>query len=537
MSAEETLANSLGDEVARATNAEENLVHLIEDEAERRISGDSILRNDINNEIIRSTNKDNEHDTAISNLETSAHSLSDRILQEAADRDVADASLRELINTEKSDRVAQDTVITERLTNEINRSTAEDDRFNAALQQEIADRVDGDAELEQAIRDATLTFKNTVTAKMNKSARNEVSTDVIVPTDDNIIIVDEGIKAMVKLLYDAATNKLMLEKTTASGHTWDTVQLNAGSIIQSIEYDSHTKELVIKYEKTSEPGVQYETRVNVEDLFNPWLPNNPSEKSAIELGLVYGAGPLGEDLLSARTLITDDRNGDGKPDEGSDNMIEIRNNGLYVCGSGNTTAQCVSGRTDAIYKTLFGGVAPGGCGEGIQYIPDPLSCVISGATSFMDADRLMAYQICEILEMWVSGMTCTTTTNWIDEGANKKMLVDVRASYGKGNRMTDEDIYITDCDAKIIEPGVSEFTDTNALRIVCLESCGGTLPDLKDNQNGIYLSNAWDCGKYYDRTNPTDMAGHDAVDADGYNANYWVDNDASAIDYSNYLRC
>jgi hypothetical protein len=102
--------------------------------------------------------------------------------------------------------------------------------------------------------------------------------------------------------------------------------------------------------------------------------------------------------------------------------------------------------------------------------------------------------------------------------------------------MTDEDIYITDCDAKIIEPGVSEFTETNALRIVCLENCGDISPDLEDNQNGIYLSNVWNCGKYYDSTNPTDMAGHDAVDADGYNADYWVDNDSTATDYSNYLR-
>jgi hypothetical protein len=373
---------------------------------------------------------------------------------------------------------------------------------------------------------------------MSKSDSNEVTTDVIVPTDDNIIIVDEGIKAMVKLSYDAATNKLMLEKTTVSGHTWDTVQLNAGSIIQSIEYDSHTKELVIKYEKTSEPGVIYETRVNVEDLFNPWLPNNPSEKSAIELGLIYGAGPLGEDLLSARTLITDDRNGDGKPDEGSDNVIEIRNNGLYVSNSAATIAECVSGKTDAIYKSIFGTTAPVGCGEGIKYVPDTRSCVLSAATSFSEADSIMGYEICRILNMWASGLTCTAFADFVDNPITdkKEIKVDLRSSHGKGNIMTDEDIYITDCDAKIIEPGVSEYTDTNALRIVCLENCGGTLPDLKDKQNGIYLSNVWDCGKYYDRTNPTDMAGHDAVDADGYNADYWVDNDSTAIDYSNYLR-
>jgi hypothetical protein len=291
--------------------------------------------------------------------------------------------------------------------------------------------------------------------------------------------------------------------------------------------------LIIKY--TDGTGSQRETTVGVTDLWNDWIIQNPSEKSAVELTKVIG-DPGNPDILSARVLITDDRDGDGKPDEGSDNIIEIKNNGLYVKGN-NEEVSCISGRTDAIYKTLFGGVAPGGCGEGIQYIPDPLSCVISGATSFMEADKLMAYQICEILEMWVSGMTCTTTSNWVDDGANKKMLVDVRPSYGKTATMTADDLYITDLTGKTIEHGVNEFTDTNALRIVCLEDGGGVLPDIAAKQNGVYLSNAWNCGKYYqESTEAEEMA---EVEADGYNVNYFTDETSggTTADYSNYLRC
>ena len=182
---------------------------------------------------------------------------------------------------------------------------------------------------------------------------------------------------------------------------------------------------------------------------------------------------------------------------------------------------------------MFGSIAPGGCGEGIEYLPDTLSCVISGATSFAEADRLMAYQICEILEMWVSGMTCTSVSNWVDDGANKKMLVDVRPSHGNiMNGMTDDDLYITDLTGDTIEHGVTEFTDTNALRIVCLEEGGSVIPDITSPQNGIYLSNVWDCGKYYQESTEADEMAE--VSADGYNVNYFTDEDTNASSY-NYM--
>jgi hypothetical protein len=104
--------------------------------------------------------------------------------------------------------------------------------------------------------------------------------------------------------------------------------------------------------------------------------------------------------------------------------------------------------------------------------------------------------------------------------------------------MTDEDIYITDITGKTIEHGVNEFTDTNALRIVCLDDGGGGVkPDVSTKQNGIYLSNAWNCGKYYQES--TEAEEMSEVGADGYNVNYFTDEseDGNTIDYSNYLRC
>jgi hypothetical protein len=148
----------------------------------------------------------------------------------------------------------------------------------------------------------------------------------------------------------------------------------------------------------------------------------------------------------------------------------------------------------------------------------------------------MAYQICEILEMWVSGMTCTSVSNWVDEGANKKMLVDVRASAGRDMLMTDDDLYITNLTGKTIETGVTEFNETNVLRIVCLNE-GPVIPDVSTPQNGLYLSNIWDCGKYYQQSTEADEMAQ--VEADGYNVNYLTDEsgEGSTADYSNYLRC
>ena len=349
-----------------------------------------------------------------------------------------------------------------------------------------------------------------------------------------MILIDaskDGVYASAHLSYVIGTNTLTF--TTSAGIT-EEFQLAGATVIDQLYYDNESGELVIVYHDGT--GTVQTVRFPVSELFNEWIVQNPSEKSAVELTKIRATEQGQPDELKARVLITDDHDGDGKPDQGSDNIIEIRNNGLYVKGNDEEVG-CISGKTNAIYKTLFGGIAPGGCGEGIEYIPDRLSCVISGATSFMEADKMMAYQICEILEMWVSGMTCTTTSNWVDEGANKKMLVDVRPSYGKTATMTSDDLYITDLTGKTIEHGVNEFTDTNALRIVCLEDGGGVLPDIAAKQNGVYLSNAWNCGKYYQESTEADEMAE--VEADGYNVNYFTDETegGETADYSNYLRC
>lgn len=605
--------------------------------AETALSGAiSTVNTNLQNEIQRSTDKDVEHDNKLS-AETTARIAEDqrlyqliidekvrateadevldgKINDEIVARVQSDADLKVLISGETAAREARNTIIETNLQSEIDRSVAEDARLLSAITAETEARQQGDAELEQMILDATLTFSpandnfvsnGTIEFNRYDNDNNVVKANVIIPTDDNIIIVDNGIKASVRLDYNAATNTLLLEKTTPSGRTFDTVQLNAGSIIESITYDNETKELVIRYESTSEPSVEKETRVGVSDLFNPWIVKNPSEKSAVELNKAFRTGPLAEDELSARVLITDDRDGDGKPDPGSDNIIEIRNNGLYVCGSAMTEAQdiaecvknevkvfekavighiigeecgsgytyepnnlayyiksatsfnnadqlldqnlnevkvyvdevsaktdCVDNKTDVMYKLLYGenSVMPD-CGEGVEYLPYQ-GCVISSARSFMEADEMLNDQICQILTMWVSGITCSNESTWVEDGMNRKIQVDLRLSHGNNAEMDDDNLYIHDLHGDYIDPTRTEFTDTNALRMVCLtESPGSVIPDIKSKQNGIYLSNVWDCGLYY---GPQDTEAKAAAEAAGYNTNYNTDESADASNY-NYM--
>ena len=551
----DALEDGLAAEIVRATGEEQRIEEKLDREIERSTTEDDNLWEALRAEIARSTDKDNEHDREISDeiqrANNAEHALHDEIVEET------------------TARISGDTELNTKISSEITRATKAESSLTDAINNEASRAATKEAEL----------------------------------------------VARVRLDYNAASNQLILEKENGSGTTsYDTVTLNAGSIIQSIEYDSHTKELVIKYEKTSEPGVQYETRVNVEDLFNPWLPNNPSDKSAIELTLTRGTGPLGEDQLSSKVLITDDHNGDGKPDEGSDNVIEIRNNGLYVngsaisgavetaecaknelravekavighiiaeeCGSGYTyeanqfgtyinsatsfasadfildqnlkriedkvdsvsgDTECIDNKANKLYQLLYGTTAPTmpNCGSGVTYQPYVGACVISGASSFMEADQMLNDQICAIMGMWVSGETCTTKSEWVDDGTNKKMIVDVKLSRGNGEGdkfVEDEEIIIDNLSGDYIDPTSTEFTDTNALRIVCLTDGGGVVPSIDTPQNGIYLSNVWDCGLYYDEHNAADIEARHKANAAGYNTNYLSEDQPSSYNYNNNVR-
>lgn len=541
LAAENLLETNLNNEITRAISAETALSGAIstvqtnlQNEINRATATENRIETKLDNEITRSTNKDEELYQLIVDEKTRATEadavLDAKINTASAESFARDAQLQALISGETAAREASDRIINTNLQSEIERSTAEDEALNNLIEAEKNRALSAETALDAKIDAATLTFEDTTSINFNDPIHenNVVRAEVkLANAPDNILSIDgqkDGMYASVGLEYDRAKNTLNL---VINNVKQPDISLGAGSIIDGAGYDNETKELIIYYHSADDPDTQKEVRIPSSDFYNEWIVQNPSENSAVELtkktGIISSTGIPQPDELSGRVLIS----------PLPDNVLTIDTNGLYVPGSGATLAECVSGRTDAIYKSLFGSSAPSGCGEGIEYIPDAVSCVISGATSFMEADRLMAHQICEILEMWVSGMTCTSVSNWVDDGANKKMLVDVRPSHGNiMNGMTDDDLYITDLTGDTIEHGVTEFTDTNALRIVCLEEGGGIIPDITSPQNGIYLSNVWDCGKYYQESTEADEMAE--VSADGYNVNYFTDEDASASDF-NYM--
>ena len=636
-SAETTLQTSINNEVTRATNEEARLQHLIEDEAQNRIDADTALDNKIqtetgrareaenrietalNNEISRATSAESVLNTAITNetlrAQAADNELYQKIADETADRASKDAELESLINQEASRAQVAENTISERLASEIERSTSEDERLLNAITAETEAREQADAELEQQIRDAKLTFSpsldglesdGTIMFNDYTTDGNTVKAKVMLQEGNNIIKVGNGLYATATLEYEPTGNKLRL--VTSNG-AQEYIQLVGATLLDSIEYDSTNKMLIIKY--TDGAGSQRETSVGVTDLWNDLIVQNPSEKSAVEMTKTIG-DPGNPDTLSARVLITDDHNGDGKPDDGSVNIVEIRNNGLFVdgsilsgasetaecvkkelkvvekavlghiigeeCGEGYTyepnntsyyinsatsfnnadyildlnlkrvenyvdevsaKTDCVDSKADKVYELLYGeGSSMPDCGEGVKYQPYAGACVISAATSFMEADLLLNDQICNIVSMWTSAKTCSTESEWVEDGSNRKMEVDVRLSRGKLAEQTDEDVIIETFDGPYIDPTRTEFTDTNALRIVCLtEGPSGTTPSVDSMQNGVYLSNVWDCGLYYDEATESEEIA--AASAAGYKTdNYRTDTspDASNYNYMNNVR-
>ena len=531
----DALENALANEIARATSEEQRIESKLDAEIDRSTAKDVELENTLNVEITRSTEKDQELANAIAAEVTRATSA-ETALQTSIDNEVTRATteeirLQHLIEDEAQNRINSDTTLDNKIQAETARARETETRIETALNNEINRATTKENELEDAIQSATLTFEDTHSINFNnpQQENNVVKADVkIANAPDNIILIDDvkdGVYASVDLTYIPSSNTL---KFKVNGEE-KVFPIAAGSILDSAWYDPVTKNLVFRTKTAS--GEFVEITIPAYDLFNAWEVDNKPEGCALELNLVTGrTDPTSHepllDQLWGRVLIS--------PLE--DNQLTIDTNGLYVSGSGATIAQCVSGKTDKLYELLYGeGEAMANCGENTRYKPYVGSCVISAATSFNEADRLLNDKICQILNMWVSGITCTNESSWIEDGMNRKLQVDARLSHGKYATMTDEDLYTENIEGAYIDPTNTEFTDTNALRIVCLsEGSSGITPSVETKQNGIYLSNVWDCGLYYDASTLADQEAKGKAQAAGYNTNYSTDDDSSARNY-NYM--
>lgn len=461
-------------EIARSIAKDEELDGKITAERERAIEKETELSNKIDAEIARSTEKDDQ--------------LNNKINDEILRANSTESELRALITSEASRAQVEEQRIESRLNDEIARSTTADESLQIAIDNEKAAREADVQDLEDAIEAATLTFNDTTSVKINKSDSNVVTANVkVANADDNIIKIDntrEGVYASVRLSYDAAANKIKL--ITSNGEQ-DYIQLNAGSVVDDITYDTNERSLILTY--TGADGISHVVKFPVNDLFNDWIVNNPSSGSAIELTkTVYKDGTSRADELAGRVLLTNL----------NDNMVQIVNNGLYVSGSGITKAnediECLKKEVDVIGRNVIGLDVPE-CGEDggneYKYTANNLACVINSATSLYNADELLDEAICSMIKAWNELMlgSDTPTTHMFarDIARNRHLFADVRLSHGSMNSMTDDDLTIKDISS-------DEFTETNALRIVDFTTEGVHRPD--SPYNGLYLSSIWGGGEY-----------------------------------------
>ena len=363
--AEKALQASIDAEIKRATDVEASLTKLIDSETQRAQNIEGQLTTSINSEANERSTKDAQLDAAIKAETTRATSveneLRDKITAEASLARQGEANLATAINNEQTRAEAAETKLTTDLTAEITRAQNAEAGLSGAIASEVSQRETKDTELQNAIdalSGAQVSFADTTSVKLAKDASNVVRGTVkIANANSNVIKIDdtnEGLYATVGLEYNEGTNTLTFATTNSSKE----IKLNAGSLIDSITYDSTNKKLVIAY--TTTDGQKLSVDVAVADLYNEWDAVNKSEGSAIELSKVTDT-VSGKSSLSARALLTNL----------DDNCVTITNNGLYVSRNGinETVKTSLSGDFKSLQDEIDRVEASGGLNADGTYNP------------------------------------------------------------------------------------------------------------------------------------------------------------------------
>ena len=373
VSAETSLSNAISsgltDEKNRAERAEHDLSDAIGAEQNRAVSAETALSNTISSGLTDEKNRAENAESALNTLITTTVSAEENRAKGV-----------ENTLSGKTDILSSTTSsLTESINAEQNRATSEETRLDG--------RID----------DITLSAGGTNTTNM--SITNKViKTDVIVPTTDNIIIVDNGIKANVNLTYDSARNSLKFEKTTSSGIVSNDIALNAGSIVDDIYYKHDTKELVIYYHDGS--GTTHTASVDVADLFNEWTVDN-NHDGGVKLHKI--SAETGVDILSAEVVISNREN----------NILKNDNGVLYVDGSQITSTteslECTQSELKAFEISIYGNEIQN-CGADFIYQPPSTSHYLGDATNLNNAVNTLDARLSE-----TSASTITISTNLVNE--------------------------------------------------------------------------------------------------------------------------
>ena len=365
--AENELDKDLKNEIANREECCRLNSQAIDTERTRAITAESDLTRDIATETTRATNAEGQLSTKIEGLSEHVEGIN--------------TTLIEKINTETVRATGVEGTLSDRITDEKKRAEGIEAELQTSITGEIERAKNKEAELETEIENQTLTFVNTNTVGITRTLDNKVSADVKISNlSENIIAStndSNGIFASVKLSYDTTTNtiKLVTNKGEQAG-----IKLNAGSLLDKVEYDSVNKQLVFTYHDAD--NIEHTTTVPVAELFNDWAVNNPIADSAIKLTKTVGTSGQ-PDTLSAEVLISTK----------DDNIIKIDNNSLYVSNSAITNvtqvAECTNNELKALENAVLGKEITN-CGEGYTYTsPDGVNYIttaksISSAAFLLD---------------------------------------------------------------------------------------------------------------------------------------------------------
>ena len=343
------LQTSLQNEVSRATSAEQANATAIADETTRATSAETEIKTAANALSEKVNTLSGKIDTEISartadiaTLDGEIDVLTDRLAAEETRSREADLAISGEVTVAKSDivtlksnvanNISAITALQSGLTAEATRATSAETTIQNELNAEVTRSVAKDEELEAKVSAATLTFDETTTIRLNKDTNNNVTGVLkIANAESNMVVIDNsnhGVYANVDLIYDSGTNKLTFKTTSQGGVVTKDLQLNGGSLIDSIEYDAEHKNLVIKY--TDQHGAMHTVTLGVEELFNDFEVVNPATNSAVELTKTPGASGQPAQL-SARVIFSGLES----------NIARFDSNGIYVDGtqiSANTEA-------------------------------------------------------------------------------------------------------------------------------------------------------------------------------------------------------
>lgn len=313
-SLDETLTNNLASEIERAKKVEETLRVGLESEIERAKASELTLTDSIQTESDRAT--------------WAEHTLQDNIDKEQARAEAAEKVLTDNLDIEVLRAKQAEEVLTIKLTEEKQRATSAEKMLDEKIDIEIERSTSSDEKitnnLEQAKKDLSYVVKNSGTVSLTKTIEETGSSIIgkVNVSSENYNLINqngEPLYASVDLLYDAKSNMLTLKR---SGSADKTIQLNEGSLIESIVYDEISKELVITYYNSY--GNERQERVSVSDLFNQWVVET-NHLGAVQLTKDLNYDGKGTDRLTAEVVVSSLKS----------NLLVNDKGSLYVSNSAN----------------------------------------------------------------------------------------------------------------------------------------------------------------------------------------------------------